>query len=271
VPFFLKEQNYYSLEELKMAADDVTGTWKMETITQFQFNLALIQNGNTITGTMARAIDGVPVDAEPVDTVLGTVNSDGEINFTRTRSGEFTQVYTGQITGSGDSRSIRGNFTHNGDPNPPSGGAWFAAFVPMVELFLPPYSFVGNMEVNNNQFHFNLALAPTGDTITGTMTRTNGVEPVDNIFGSVAPNGKVEFTRVRPGNFVQVYTGLYTGQVKVGVEIDISMQGTFTHNGAPDPTNSGWFATLSSTIISLGDDAPNFHRQHKSSAPIHST
>jgi hypothetical protein len=104
------------------------------------------------------------------------------------------------------------------------------------------------MEANNNQFRFDLALTATSGVITGTMTRTNGVEPVDNVSGSVAPNGQVEFTRVRPGIFVQVYTGLYTGQRKID-ELDISMQGTFTHNGAPDPANSGWFATLSSPVI----------------------
>jgi hypothetical protein len=229
-----------------MTIDDLTGTWKMETITQFQFNLALTQNGNMITGTMARTNGDVPVDAEPVDPVLGNVN--GVITFTRTRKGPgaFVQVYTvQQITGSGDSRAIEGTFTHNGDPN----GAWLARFVPTVELFLPDFTFQGNMEANSNQFHFNLVLTPTGTTVTGTMTRTNGVEPVDNVLGSVKSNGELEFTRVRPREFVQVYTGLYTGQKRAGVEIDISMQGTFIHNGQPDPTNSGWFATLSSPII----------------------
>jgi hypothetical protein len=233
-----------------MAADDVTGTWKMETSTHFQFNFALIQNGNSITGTMARSSGGVPVDAEPVDTIIGEVNSNLMINFTRTRPEEFTQVYTGQIAGSGDSRSIQGNFTHNGDPNPPNGGTWSASFTPTAELFLATVPVSGNMEANNNEFHFDLALTTTFTTITGTMTRANGTEPVDNVFGSVTSDGEVEFTRVRPGIFVQVYTGLYTGQRKVGVEIDISMQGTFTHNGDPNPPNGGsWFATLSGPLI----------------------
>lgn len=104
------------------------------------------------------------------------------------------------------------------------------------------------MEANNNQFRFDLALATTFDTITGTMTSKNDTEPVDNVIGSVTADGEVEFTRVRPRVFVQVYTGLYTGQKKTD-EIDISMQGTFTHNGAPDPTNSGWFAALSGPIV----------------------
>src|ERR1700730_10345586 len=112
-----------------MATDDLTGTWRMETITQFVFNLALTQNGNTITGTMARTNGDVPVDTEPVDSVLG--NANGGITFIRTRPGEFVQVYTGQITGSGNSQSIEGTFTHNGEKDP-NGDTWFARFVPTV-------------------------------------------------------------------------------------------------------------------------------------------
>src|ERR1700739_536207 len=180
-----------------MAPDDVTGTWKMKTTNQFQFNLALIQSGSSITGTIARSADGIPVNAEPVDPISGAVKADGVINFTRGRPGIFIQVYTGQISGSGDSRSIRGSFIHNGDPNPPNGGSWAASFVPVVELFDPSIPVGGNMEANNNQFRFNLALATTFNMVTGTMRRTNGAEPVDNVFGFVTPHGEVEFTRIR--------------------------------------------------------------------------
>jgi hypothetical protein len=78
--------------------------------------------------------------------------------------------------------------------------------------------------VGNVNYQFILEIQQSGNQITGTMTRTNGVEPVDSITGTSSDNG-IKFTRSRPGVFEQVYTGgLYTtgGPLK--------MTGTFSQD-----------------------------------------
>ena len=86
---------------------NVAGTWKMVANVLFQFDMILAQNGGTITGSMIRT-NGV----EDVDTVAGTVESDGAINFTRTRAGVggWTQIYTGAVTTSGGVSVMNGTF-----------------------------------------------------------------------------------------------------------------------------------------------------------------
>jgi hypothetical protein len=59
----------------------------------------------------------------------------------------------------------------------------------------------------NTNYEFDLDLGQSGDQISGTMTRTNGNEPVDSIYGTVSSDGKITFKRERPGQWVQNYTG----------------------------------------------------------------
>ncbi|MDD4653153.1 MAG: hypothetical protein PHQ34_13115, partial [Methanothrix sp.] len=78
--------------------------------TNFNFILDLQQSGNQITGTMT-STDGA---SEPVDTISGTVSTDGTIQFSRERAGQWTQVYTGSLSGSVESMTITGSFSQNG-------------------------------------------------------------------------------------------------------------------------------------------------------------
>jgi hypothetical protein len=80
--------------------------------------------------------------------------------------------------------------------------------------------------VGNEAFQFDLKLQQNDNMITGTMTRTNGQEPVDTISGFVYPSGKIVFNRARPGVFTQVYTGQISG-----IGSSLSIDGTFTQDG----------------------------------------
>lgn len=87
----------------------LSGQWDMVANTIYNFNLDLQQSGNQITGTLTRT-NGV----EPVDTFSGTVSPDRTIRFTRERVGQWTQVYTGGLSGSSESMTITGSYDHNG-------------------------------------------------------------------------------------------------------------------------------------------------------------
>lgn len=93
---------------------DISGHWKMVGNVAFEFDLELQQSGDQITGTMTRTNGD-----EPIDQISGTVSSEGQIQFTRERAGEFTQVYIGQVSGSGDSMTIEGTYDHNGQGSYP--------------------------------------------------------------------------------------------------------------------------------------------------------
>jgi hypothetical protein len=77
----------------------------------------------------------------------------------------------------------------------------------------------------NVDYQFNLNLKQEGDKIVGTMKRINGQEPTDTIVGTISPSGRIKFTRYRPNDFTQAYTG----QVSSGNPL--VMQGTYDHNG----------------------------------------
>ena len=193
------------------AADNgAKGKWKMVANTA-EFDMELDQSGNTISGTMIRT-NG----AEPVDTIHGWVYDQGGLQFIRERANSWTQIYTGQIKGSGDNRYIEGTFTHNGEGAYP----WLAEYSTSTQLDL-----TGKWKMVANTAEFSFDIIQSGSEISGTMTRTNGVEPVDTIQGSVQSNGYVQFTRDRPGSWTQVYTG----QI-VGSGSGQSIQGTFTHD-----------------------------------------
>jgi|WetSurSiteA1Bulk_404760.scaffolds.fasta_scaffold00750_3 hypothetical protein len=80
--------------------------------------------------------------------------------------------------------------------------------------------------VADNQYQFNLAVKQSGRDFTGTMTRTNGQEPVDSVSGSVSSCTGIEFTRERQGSFVQQYSGNFSGSGE-----DFNLEGNFTYNG----------------------------------------
>ena len=82
-----------------------------------------------------------------------------------------------------------------------------------------------DMLVNIN-YKFNLDLTQKSNRIEGTMTRTNGTEPIDKVQGEVLPDGSIKFTRFRQNSWKQHYVGkiLITGG-------KISITGTFNQNG----------------------------------------
>lgn len=91
-------------------AEDLSGKWKMVANDIYTFDLDLQQSGDQITGTMTCTSN----PSEPVDTISGTVHSGGygsiaNILFTRERAGQWTQVYSGSLSGS----TITGNYNHN--------------------------------------------------------------------------------------------------------------------------------------------------------------
>jgi hypothetical protein len=89
---------------------DVTGLWKMVgRFVAFQYALELQQNENIIIGNITRT-NG----QEPIDTISGFVYPDGKIVFNRTRPGVRPEVYTGIVSGSGDSLAMQGNYTSGG-------------------------------------------------------------------------------------------------------------------------------------------------------------
>jgi len=89
----------------------------------------------------------------------------------------------------------------------------------------------------NTNYEFDLDLGQSGDQISGTMTRTNGNEPVDSIYGTFSSDGKITFKRERPGQWVQDYTG----QISSSGD-SLTMDGTFAHNMAG---SYHWTATRS--------------------------
>lgn len=193
---------------ISAADNDAKGKWKMVANTA-EFDTEIDQSGNAISGTMIRT-NGV----EPVDTIRGWVYDQGRLQFIRERANSWTQIYTGQIKGSGDNRYIEGTFTHNGEGAYP----WSAKCSPQLDL-------TGKWKMVANTAEFDFDLIQSGSEISGTMTRTNGVEPVDTIKGSVQSNGYVQFTRDRLGSWTQVYAGQIGGSGS-----SQSMQGTFTHD-----------------------------------------
>jgi hypothetical protein len=203
------------------AADNVAnGKWKMSANTA-EFDMVIDQSGGTISGTMTRT-NGV----EPVDTINGWVYDQGRLQFIRERANSWTQIYTGQIKGSGDNRYIEGTFTHNGEGAYP----WSAKYSSQLDL-------TGKWKMVANTAQFDFDVIQSDSAISGTMTRTNGVEPVDTITGSVQSNGNVQFTRARPGSWTQVYTGQIGGSGS-----SQSMQGTFTHDNQGSYPWTAWRA-----------------------------
>lgn len=105
------------------------------------------------------------------------MDSDGKIEFTRARPGEFNQVYTGQMAE--DFRSMQGSFA--------PGGVWSATFSPLIGENVTG---TGKLAANKDQFQFKLTLTQTANKITGTITTLNGVEPKDNVFGRWTPTAE---------------------------------------------------------------------------------
>jgi len=88
--------------------------------------------------------------------------------------------------------------------------------------------FTGEWEmVANISYQFLLKISQQGDRITGTMTRTNGTEPVDRVTGLVLTNGTFKFTRQREGAWRQDYTGGISRETGI-----LLMKGTFSHDGS---------------------------------------
>lgn len=87
--------------------------------------------------------------------------------------------------------------------------------------------------IANVTFQFDLLLTQNGGTITGTMARTNGVEPTDAVNGTIDANGAVTFTRARVNQS-------YVGAVSTTAGIT-SMNGTFSTAGSS--TVALWQAT----------------------------
>lgn len=80
--------------------------------------------------------------------------------------------------------------------------------------------------VANVTFEFDLILDQTGGTITGTMVRTNGIEPDDPVTGTVTPDGRVTFVRERAGSWTQTYAGAVDATAS-----PMTMSGLFNQDG----------------------------------------
>jgi archaellum component FlaG (FlaF/FlaG flagellin family) len=72
----------------------------------------------------------------------------------------------------------------------------------------PPFDLSGKWKmVVRSSANYDLALKQEGNNISGSMTRTNGNESVNLIRGVVYPNGRLEFHRLKQGEWVQKYQG----------------------------------------------------------------
>ena len=81
--------------------------------------------------------------------------------------------------------------------------------------------------VANTDFHFKLDMQQQNSVkFSGMMSRTNGQEPVDIISGTISPDGTVKFTRERPNEWTQKYSGVVSGSPG-----DLLMKGTFIQTG----------------------------------------
>ncbi len=115
-------------------------------------------------------------------------------------------------------------------PPPPSNNGWSLppGGRPPACALNPVPNISGSWKmVANVQYQFDLELQQNGRDFTGTMTLTNGQEPVDTVNGSVSPCAGLEFIRNRQGSFIQQYKGKVLGSGR-----DLHLQGNFTHNGA---------------------------------------
>jgi hypothetical protein len=87
----------------------LNGTWDMNA-NGYTFWMKLQVSGSQISGTMARKDN-----SEPVDQVVGTFTAYGNVNFTRTRAGEWKQVYTGTLTKTSSGKEqLSGSFDGSG-------------------------------------------------------------------------------------------------------------------------------------------------------------
>ncbi len=185
--------------------------------------LEISQQGNQITGTMTRT-NGT----EPVDRVSGRVHDDGTIKFTRYREGAWKQNYHGRILQQGNLRVIEGNFNQDGSGN----YTWSARQGGASRTVESAVQVTGQWRmIANRNYHFILDINQRGNQITGTMTRTNGAEPVDRVTGRVHDDGTIKFTRHREGSWKQYYQGIVSRH---------GMSGTFILDS--DPNAYSWSA-----------------------------
>jgi hypothetical protein len=88
--------------------------------------------------------------------------------------------------------------------------------------------------VANTAFEFNLTLTQSGGTIGGFMERTNGIEPIDPVNGTINAGGVITFTR---GRVSQTYTG-----IRISDATSWILEGTFV--GVGDTNTVPWRATM---------------------------
>lgn len=98
--------------------------------------------------------------------------------------------------------------------------------------------------VANTHYKFDLNISVNNNVISGTMTRTNGSEPVDQLKGNVLSNGTFKFQRIRAGSWVQNYTGRVVGG---------KLTGNFDQGGQG---NYGWYASRKSANVSSVTTVP---------------
>lgn len=230
---------------------DVTGHWKMVANEVYEFELIFQQNGGSLSGTMDHTNGG-----DPTDQISGSISPNGNIKFTRSRAGQWIQVYSGAVSSSDGSLKLQGTYTHDGSGSYPWSATPLARNSTSLIRISPvdarellqrtsesivdtgDYAHGGVEDTNvpelsglwkmvGNGFHFDLFVRQTGSALAGTLTCTDRDEPVDAINGKVYPNWTVEFTRERPGEFTQFYTGSVSD-----INITLVMDGTFSHDGS---------------------------------------
>ena len=212
-----------SCEAEVYGSPQVSGRWQMIANNDFRFILEISQQGNQITGTMTRT-NGT----EPVDRVSGRVHDDGTIKFTRYREGSWKQNYQGRISQRGGIRVMEGNFNQDGGGN----YNWSARQGDASQVMERAVQVSGQWKmIANKDYHFILDINQRGNQIAGTMTRTNGAEPVDRVTGRVHDDGTIKFTRNREGSWKQYYQGIVNRH---------GMSGTFTQDS--DPNTYSWSA-----------------------------
>lgn len=243
---------------------DVSGRWAMVANEVYEFEIVLQESEGSLSGTMTRTNGD-----EPVDQISGTISPNGNIQFTRERPGQWVQVYTGMVSESDGSLVMEGVYSHDGAGQYPwSATQIVSSPVSSIQESLEEHrrllqeaedsdvnmdnyrhdgaeatnvpNLTGLWRMVGNYLKFDLSLQQTGSTFIGTLTRTDGNEPVDTVNGNVYPNWTVKFTRERPGSFTQLYTGSVHD-----INITYIMEGTFSHDGVG---SYPWNATMENNV-----------------------
>ncbi|HWQ18512.1 MAG TPA: hypothetical protein VN455_01965 [Methanotrichaceae archaeon] len=175
-------RDYSAMPQITDAINQEADLYKIKTFSEPQtpdvdsIKTLLIRYGPVIAGGAMPIVTGNKVDA-----VTGSVlSSDGTIQFTRDRPGEWTQVYSGKIINSASGLRLEGTFTHTGAAGDYPWNATLDQSYPNSARFwqpspaaVPVINVTGRWKMIASEVSFDLDLQQSQGQIAGTMTCTS--------------------------------------------------------------------------------------------------